>query len=604
MTFPAEFHFLRPYWFLALIPVFLIVSMLVFQHRQSNFWRRHVDRHLLPWLLTGQRGRQSHGGLLLLALGWILGVIALAGPVWQKLPVPAMRSDSALMLVVDLSRSMDVTDVLPSRLERVKKQLLDYLSQSGERNIGLVLFAEDAYMGAPVSTDFSTMIDIIKHLDTEMVPAQGSRPEKGLERAWSLLQGSGHTIGRIVLITDGSHDQKALITAAKKGRTMQYPLSIVAVGTVRGGPVPINGGADFIRHTDGRLVSAEVDVGFLRRVVSAGGGAMIHLDEEHFHDLQSLVASGRASATGKKDSGEVKTDQWREFGLWLVYGLLPLAALGFRRGWLGAMIAVVFLQMNGLAVPNAQAFGWKDLWVKPDYVAYQLYTEHRSQEAATLFDDLQWKAASLYRAGHFDQAAKIYCAMPGARDFYHCGNALAQQGQMEAAISAYTSCLDHDVTFEDARYNRSLLQNYLREVRMLKDKNQAPDSQSGSGSPFGNSAQRVQGAGDETNGEPSQSQDGLEAQNNGMLAQQKQSGESTSREDDGASSLEQQANNEEIRSSMAIFAQGSERAGNSSIGRAQWLNMIKDQPNELLRLKFRHQAMKSDAAMEDSASPW
>ena len=231
MDWPAELHLLRPVWLWALLPALLIIVRLIALRLQNNFWNKHVDAHLLPHLLTGEQGKQSKGNLLLLSLGWMIAVIALAGPVWERLPSPSQRNESALVIVMDLSQSMNSRDVTPSRIEAVKKQLLRYLDQAQEGSIGLVLFAQQAYIGAPLSSDFSTVKDIVKHLDSEIVPVQGSRPEQGVALAVSLLQRGASKEGQILLVTDGSHDFQALFDAALKSSEMNYPLSIIGVGT-------------------------------------------------------------------------------------------------------------------------------------------------------------------------------------------------------------------------------------------------------------------------------------------------------------------------------------------------------------------------------------
>lgn len=154
----AEFHFLRPVWLL-LVPVLIFVAWRVGSGRgAASGWRAVVDRALQPFVLReGTSGPSGRGPLLVAVAAAALVSLALAGPAWDRLPVPAYRSDEALVVALDLSRSMDATDVEPTRLARARLKLLDLLDRRTSGQTALVVFTSNAFTVTPLTSDTRTI---------------------------------------------------------------------------------------------------------------------------------------------------------------------------------------------------------------------------------------------------------------------------------------------------------------------------------------------------------------------------------------------------------------------------------------------------------------
>ncbi|QLQ31062.1 MAG: tetratricopeptide repeat protein [Candidatus Thiothrix singaporensis] len=273
-----------------------------------------------------------------------------------------------------------------------------------------------------------------------------------------------------MLITDGASDPDAAVSAADEARGNGYSVSVLAVGTADGAPVPRpNGG--FLLDSFGKTVTAKVNLDDLQKIANAGGGVFAHAALGDA-DLAALNAHWQATATGKlSDAQGRQTDAWVNEGYWLVLLLLPLAVLAFRRGWLGMALACVLLPQ-----PDASyAFGWDDLWLTPDQQAQQALDNGQPERAAQLFQEPAWKGAAAYKSGDYAAAAKEYASQQSLNGQYNYGNAQARQGKLEEAAATYKRVLETDPNNEDARYNLEVVEKALKQQQ--GQQNQSPNQQ-------------------------------------------------------------------------------------------------------------------------------
>ncbi|MDC0067690.1 VWA domain-containing protein, partial [Gammaproteobacteria bacterium] len=149
----ANFHFLRPEWFYALIPAVLLFSLLRYRQSHHSNWEKAIDPHLLPHILDNPDKMVSKSPLTLLLIAWLLATVAVAGPVWRQTAQPVHERENALVVIFDLTRSMLATDVKPDRLVRAKRKLIDLLELREEGVTALIVFAGDAHVVSPLTDD-------------------------------------------------------------------------------------------------------------------------------------------------------------------------------------------------------------------------------------------------------------------------------------------------------------------------------------------------------------------------------------------------------------------------------------------------------------------
>ncbi|MBL4826387.1 MAG: VWA domain-containing protein, partial [Spongiibacteraceae bacterium] len=230
-----QFHFLRPWWLLGVLPALCLVIYFWRQKSSAVYWRGAINEKLIPHLLeAGSQGSLRWPWPILL-FTWTLAAIAIAGPTWEKLPQPVFQKSDALVIVLDLSLSMKAQDIKPSRLIRARHKILDILNKRDEGLTALIAYSGDAHIVSPLTDDNATVANLLPALSPTMMPVYGSDPVSALQLAHQLFKNSGLIEGRILLITDSitENDFKDIHNSVKqKG----FELSILGVGTTQGAP--------------------------------------------------------------------------------------------------------------------------------------------------------------------------------------------------------------------------------------------------------------------------------------------------------------------------------------------------------------------------------
>ena len=349
-------HFIRPAWLLLLPLVVLLPWLWQRSRRPAGDWGRICDPHLLRWLSAGQAAGRSGHGRWLAGLALLIVILALAGPSWEKLPDRSFSARDARIIALDLSLSMMAEDLRPNRLTRARFRLDDLLASTEEGQVGMVAFAGDAYVVSPLTNDMNTIANLLPALQPDIMPMAGSRADRALDLAASLLERAGLSRGEVLLVTDSATARGA--ARARALRDDGIVTSVLAVGTREGAPIPSGGG--FVSDDSGNVVIARLDRSGLRAVAEAGGGRYSELGApaagaELWGDLGAAGFTRRDDALGER---------WKDAGPWLVLLLLPLAIAGFRRG---LFFLLPLVALNGLLPPaTAQASVWNDLWLRKE----------------------------------------------------------------------------------------------------------------------------------------------------------------------------------------------------------------------------------------------
>ena len=569
-----DFHFLRPLWLLALPLGPLLAWSLWRRLHEGVQWRDVCDAHLLPHLLIAPLASRRKWPFWILIVATTLALVALAGPAWERLKQPVYRTLNARVVVLDLSRSMDATDFQPSRLTRARFKVVDILRRSRDRPVGLAVFAADSFIITPLTQDANTIISLLPAVTTDIMPAQGSRADLGLNAAARMLERGGARRGEIILITDGVKGQRAETQAAEL-RSAGFRVSVLAAGTPEGAPIPVQGGG-FLKELNGGIVVAMTDYDALQAVARAGGGRFASLSNDD-SDLDYLL-SDEIPQPWELDMLAVErtSEVWRDRGPWLALLLLPLAALAFRRGWLALIPLTIFI----VPVP-ARALSWDDLWARSDQQAARALEQGDPARAASVTRDPLWKGAALYRDQQYEEAADLFTHSDETLAHYNRGNALAKAGRLREALNAYDTVLESDSQHQDALYNRALVMRLMEQLRQQSQQQQNGES----------------GGQGQTGGE--------DRTQNASADQDRRDSMDQSKDSDGGRDQTNTREGENTDTGEALpVPENPPLTAEEEQAMAQWLRRIPDDPGGLLRRKFQLEYSKRIPERSQGTDAW
>ncbi|GAV20118.1 Ca-activated chloride channel homolog [Mariprofundus micogutta] len=607
MELLADFHFLRPWWLL-LIPLWLWLAAYVWRTCSSNNgWAALCDPVMLKYLV-GETVSQQRPKAVLIALmtGGVLACTALAGPVFQQLPQPLFQSQSAMVIGLDLSRSMLAEDLKPNRLARAKQKLQDILALRREGQTGLIVFAGSAFDVVPLTTDNRAILAMLDSLHPSMMPAQGSKASAALEHAYAMFKRGAISNGHVLLLTDGV--DAAASASAERLQQAGHRVSVFGVGTEDGAPIPVSGSNEqggFLKDGAGNIIIPRLNQAELSLLADTGGGIYraIRFDDSDINSLPDLIPS--QAAESRKES--MQTDRWREEGPWLLLVLLlPLLSLAFRRGLLLLLLVLPF----GFS-DSAYAMAWQDWWQTRDQQG-QALIQQDADDAASRFENPDWKAAAQYRAGKYKESADTLTSTEHADGWYNRGNALAKAGDLKGAAKAYEQALAKDAAHEDAQFNLEL----VKKAQQKSEQQQSDQNQSGDGQPSDEQGDQQQSnekqeqsssqsdSGDrqdksgnqsEQDAQPEQSAaDNNEQQENNQQddkpqPEQNQAGDEQKEQSSQQSQAESGDKEEEQSEQAAQTEQADEQQSEEMKASQQWLRRIPDDPGGLLKRKFQYQ---------------
>jgi Ca-activated chloride channel family protein len=308
MGFEA-FHFLRPAWLLLLIPSGLVVWSILAQQNMARSWKAVIAPELLKHLAIREEDRKSRvRPAFLLGFLLVFGIVALAGPAWQKEPTPFTEDQAALFIVMKVTPTMLAEDVQPSRLTRAAQKISDLLELRPGSKTGLIAYAGSAHLVMPLTSDADVIAYFAAELRPDVMPVEGDDPVAAVELARGRLADSGLP-GSVVLFAD-SLDELSIQGLAGSDVDAAADVHILAMAA---GPEVV--------PPAGSPPAPALDEDSMQRAARAGGGSLVRVTPDG-SDVQRLNARIERSITSAPlQEGE----RWKDAG----YYLLPLFSVFF-----------------------------------------------------------------------------------------------------------------------------------------------------------------------------------------------------------------------------------------------------------------------------------
>lgn len=317
ITLIANLHFLRPWWFLLLIP-FAIITFL--QWRSGDLgrqWKSVIASHLLPRMVLPGNQKQMFSPLWVSVVAVPILVIALAGPSWSRGESPFAVDSASLMIAVDLSESMNGEDLQPNRLQRARSKILELANKRGDAYTSLVAYAGSGHTVLPLSNDANVLLHYLDALQVGMLPKPGKAPETILPMLSDLLHKDG---GTLLIITDGVPEP-----SIEPFRTLQDQSGVQVIvwgmGKTQG-----ELDKDAARGLESKALPLQ-ESGLIKLADAAGGTYQrISPDDE---DVEQILHKIDRHFELSEDSSR----PWIDGGYYFVLPVMLLFLLWFRKGW-------------------------------------------------------------------------------------------------------------------------------------------------------------------------------------------------------------------------------------------------------------------------------
>lgn len=318
----SEFHLLRPELLLLLIPIFIALYSVRQLARKQSSWQNVISPHLLKFLMVSGEKQKSYLSFWLTGIIACLIILAISGPTFRQKNVPVFQAEKARVILLDLSLSMDATDIKPARIDRARHKIMDLLQKNNEGTVGLVVYAGDAFIISPLTSDANTIAAMVPTLSTNLMPVLGSRPDIAIDKAITLLENAKQPKGQIIWITDGI--EKQYLEPIKQSISQsQHLLSILAIGTEQGAPIPLPDNKGFLKDNAGNIILPKLTSEYLQSINQSSNGQYVELSA-NADDIDFILSALDMDANEDASESEQRISRWIDDGYWISWLVLLL----------------------------------------------------------------------------------------------------------------------------------------------------------------------------------------------------------------------------------------------------------------------------------------
>ncbi|HEY2328566.1 MAG TPA: VWA domain-containing protein [Verrucomicrobiae bacterium] len=332
----ADFHFAEPrwLWLAAVAPVLLALLNIHAARKRREQLAKMASPHFVNELTMSHSPARRHLKNIFLLLAFAVAGLALARPQWGSVENGNAFVGEDVVFVLDCSLSMTTGDVLPSRMQRAKFAMLDFVRRQSHGRVGLVAFAGSAFIQCPLTFDADAFEETLMGIDEKTIPIPGTDIGRALNEACRALDKNARR-KMIVLVTDGEDLEKSGVAAAKRLATNGVVVFTIGVGTPAGKEIQtVNtaGQTELLRDAKGEIVRSRLDETTLREIAQATGGNYYPLGalgdglQKVRWAIQALDAVG-----GLRQPAKNGVDRFHAFIAVMLVLLVAESLLGTRR---------------------------------------------------------------------------------------------------------------------------------------------------------------------------------------------------------------------------------------------------------------------------------
>ena len=409
-------------YLLLLIPLLAVIRFVTYRNQKKRL-RKFGDPKLLKELMPDVSRWRPGVKFWLLEAALALLILMLARPQMGTKISHEKRNGIETIICVDISNSMRAEDVSPSRLDRAKMMVENLVDHFTDDKIGLIVFAGDAFVQLPITSDSVSAKMFLSAIDPSMMDTQGTDIARAIEMAThSFTQEKG--IGKaIIVITDGEDHEGGATEAAEAAKKADMRVYMLGIGSTQGAPIPIPGTNDYMADNTGQTVMSALNEDMCKQIASAGGGAYIHV--ENNSNAQDLLDQELDKLSKKETQSTIYSDYDEQFQ---AFGILALLLL---------IIEICLLESKNPLMKRVSLFGAR----KKAAITMLLLLVAMNMSAQT--DRLYIRQGNKqFRAADYANAEVSYRKALEKNDrnpqaLYNLGNALLAQNKDSAAVAEF-----------------------------------------------------------------------------------------------------------------------------------------------------------------------
>tara|TARA_B110000495_G_C23015567_1_gene601436 strand:+ start:752 stop:1768 length:1017 start_codon:yes stop_codon:yes gene_type:complete len=306
--------------FFLLIPLIgLFVWYILWKRKAiSSFAKKET---LFSRLSEGQSNFKQYVKFFFVLLGFLAIVIALINPKIGTKFEAVKREGVDVMIAIDVSKSMNATDIQPSRMLKARQFVSNLINEMSNDRIGLIVFAGNAYLQMPLTVDYSATKMFLKQVNTDLVPTQGTAIGDAVELAERSYPKEQKNQKVLLVISDGENHEGNAEDAIANANENGIKVITIGVGTKKGGPIPIGNRGDFKKDSEGNIVVTKLNEDMLRDLSKEANGTYHHINDKN---ITASIIDELGSLDGKVFEEKVITDYKQHFQVFLFIAFILL----------------------------------------------------------------------------------------------------------------------------------------------------------------------------------------------------------------------------------------------------------------------------------------
>ena len=409
-------------YLLLLIPVLALIRwwMVIRQRKQL---RRFGDKELVRQLMPDVSRIRPLVKFCLLLAALALLIVMLARPQMGTKITHEKRTGIETIIALDISNSMLAEDVAPSRLDRAKMMVENLVDHFTNDKIGLIVFAGDAFVQLPITSDFVSAKMFLSSIEPSMIETQGTDIAAAVNMAThSFTQEEG--VGKaIIVITDGEDHEGGALEAAQEAKERGMRVYVLGIGSTKGSPIPIPGTDGYMKDNTGETVMSALNEEMCKQVAEAGGGAYIHV--ENNSNAQEQLNKELDKLAKKEISSTIYSDYDEQFQ---AVGILVLLLL---------IAEICLLEIKNPHLKKLHLFSRKK--TATVLLLLMAMAAHAQSDRDYIRSGNKQYRAGKYAEAEVDYRKAIEKNGKNSQAVYNLGNALLAQKKDSAAIEQYQS---------------------------------------------------------------------------------------------------------------------------------------------------------------------